>query len=559
MVDPYPLILDATSWAGNDGNWSTWPIQVGTPPQQFHVLPATSHGEIWVSLPEGCQSSSMPIFPNASSCGASRGAGIFEDTQSSGYQKNVSTTWSETGIYALPVQDGLFEDDQNGLYGTDVVGLRNDTGSVEVAEHSVVGLATKDFWLGSLGVAQRAANFTVERAIVPSLLDGLKEQNVTPSAAFGLDVGASYRRWALRIANELCHLTVVADNAPGSLIIGGYDRGASEDAGISVSNIASLALTVNARSIVLSNTLQGTVSVTHDLLSLPMVLDSTVSQLWLPRVVCDELETSLGLIYDLSTELYAVNDTAHSKLVELAPTFAFTLAADSTSNETTTVVLPYAAFDLQAGLPVYNATTNYFPIRRASKKSVLGRAFLQEAYLVVDWERSNFTISPAANRQNRTRDVVPILSPREARHSPALSVGAIVGIVIGAVIVVVLLVAVLWWWKRRVRKPHEQEPPVDDAQRPASWPEDKKIAEVEPEPAELYSGDTIHPEAMSTPLYELQQEEACHQLIGDPIRFELPAGTAEHELEMQLTESGHRSYRPGSEARSPQEGRELLE
>jgi hypothetical protein len=207
MSASYPLILDATSWAGNDGNWSTWPIKVGTPPQQFNILPATSHGEIWVPLPEACQSYSTVVFSNASSCGASRGAGQYGDSQSSGFQKNASTTWSETGIYALPVQDGLFVDDQNGLYGTDVVGLRNETGSVEVAEQSVVGLATKDFWLGSLGVAQRAANFTVERTIVTSLVDGLKGQNVTPSAAFGLDVGASYRRWFLRTVNEPCHLT----------------------------------------------------------------------------------------------------------------------------------------------------------------------------------------------------------------------------------------------------------------------------------------------------------------------------------------------------------------
>jgi hypothetical protein len=114
--------------------------------------------------------------------------------QSSGFQKNASTSWSETGIYALPVQDGLFEDDQNGLYGTDVVSIRNESESVEVAEQSVVGLATKDFWLGSLGIAQRAANFTVEKTIVSSLVDTLKRENITPSASFGLDVGASYRR-----------------------------------------------------------------------------------------------------------------------------------------------------------------------------------------------------------------------------------------------------------------------------------------------------------------------------------------------------------------------------
>lgn len=88
----------------------------------------------------------------------------------------------------------MFDDDQNGLYGTDVVSMNNGTGSVEIAEQSVVGLATKDFWLGSLGIAQRASNFTVERTIVPSLVDGLKAENIMPSASFGLDVGASYRR-----------------------------------------------------------------------------------------------------------------------------------------------------------------------------------------------------------------------------------------------------------------------------------------------------------------------------------------------------------------------------
>lgn len=155
---------------------------------------------------------------------------------------------------------------------------------------------------------------------------------------------------------------MIADNAPGSLVVGRYDQGASEAPGISVSNVVNLALTVNARSIVLSNTLQGTVSVTHDLLSLPMVLDSTVAQLWLPQVVCDELETSLGLTYDPSTELYLINITAHARLIELAPTIAFTLAADGTSNDTTTIVLPYAAFDLQASPPLYNTTANYFPL-----------------------------------------------------------------------------------------------------------------------------------------------------------------------------------------------------
>jgi hypothetical protein len=77
--------------------------------------------------------------------------------------------------------------------------------------------------------------------------------------------------------------------------------------------------------------------------------------------------------------------------------------------------------------------------------------------------------------------------------------------VIGVVIVVVLLVAILGR-RCRGREPRKEEPPTDDTQRPASWPGDKEIIKVEPEPAESISGDDIHLGAMSTPLNERQQE-----------------------------------------------------
>lgn len=295
----------------------------------------------------------------------------------------------------------------------------------------------------------------------------------------------------------------------------------------------------------LSNTLQGTVSVTHDLLSLPMAIDSSVSQLWLPQVVCDQLEVFLGLTYDLSTELYLVNDTAHEELVRLAPEIAFTIAADSTSNDTTSIVLPYAALDLQAGPPTYNVTTNYFPLRRASKGSVLGRAFLQEAYLVVDWERSNFTLSKAAARGNRTTNIVPIFPPSRPSSTSALSVGAIIGIAIGAAVVVIVLVAFIWWKLRdRRRKAREAEQLVNLPRPTSPWHEDKKVADVEPAPNELDARASVHSEAMSAPLYELHEQQSSYQLMGEAVRFELPAETVRPELEAEQNEVRYKPYRP---------------
>jgi hypothetical protein len=47
------------------------------------------------------------------------------------------------------------------------------------------------------------------------------------------------------------------------------------------------------------------------------------------------------------------------------------------------IVLPYAAFDLEASYPLVRHPTRYFPLKRAANDSqyTLGRAFLQEAYV----------------------------------------------------------------------------------------------------------------------------------------------------------------------------------
>jgi hypothetical protein len=161
------------------------------------VLPATSNGESWIPLLEACSNSPSVALTDPNICGQSRGVGEFEGTQSPGYQHNASSSWENIGTYNLPVQAGLFNDDQAGLYGTDSVSLHNSTGALYLTGQSVAGIVTKDFWLGSFGIAKRAANFSTEKTIVPSLLEELKAQNLTPSASFGLDVGASYGKYCM--------------------------------------------------------------------------------------------------------------------------------------------------------------------------------------------------------------------------------------------------------------------------------------------------------------------------------------------------------------------------
>lgn len=187
MSIPIPLTLQPSGiWLGNNGNWSSWTIEVGTPPQQFHILPSTSHGEIWVPDPEGC--------PDLE-CAASRGIAPSQNAQVLGFQHNISDTWEQIGIFELLAGGDLFNTTETGLYGLDAASV--DTGTLSVPDQIVASIATWDFWLGSLGLTQQASSFPVLNESVPSLLEAMKAQNFTPSVSFSLAVGASYG-WSLR-------------------------------------------------------------------------------------------------------------------------------------------------------------------------------------------------------------------------------------------------------------------------------------------------------------------------------------------------------------------------
>ncbi|ORX96019.1 hypothetical protein BCR34DRAFT_186210, partial [Clohesyomyces aquaticus] len=192
------------------------------------------------------------------------------------------------------------------------------------------------------------------------------------------------------------------------------------------------------------------------------LIDSTVPHLWLPRAICDNFEKAFGLTYDPQTDLYLVNSTIHDKLTSLNPSITIKLvnSLTDTSVNYTNIILPYGAFDLQASYPYYQKATNYFPIRRAANESqyTLGRTLLQEAYLTVDYERSNFSINQAVFPDPLpAAKLVTILPPSNSTSSNpnnskkgALSTGAIAGIAAaGAILLIAVLVGAFFLYRRR--------------------------------------------------------------------------------------------------------------
>ncbi|KAJ4369180.1 hypothetical protein N0V83_006264 [Neocucurbitaria cava] len=444
--EPY-VVPPSQEFDGNDGSWSTFKISVGTPGQDFRVLPSTKGGVTYVIAPEGCIAGVDP-----SDCASLRGAEIFQSSQNIGYQTNVSTSWSAIGQYDVDLEDAL-NYTQEGLFGFDKVSLGGaaDSSSLSLDHQVVAGIADPSYWMGVLPLGQADSSFSSLSQSIDPLLYQLRNNTKIPSLSYAYTAGAKYR----------------LKSVFGSLILGGYDstrfKANDNDFSYTFSTDPSTLLTVGVESIMATNTLRGSFSLTSG--SHFSVIDSTVPHLWLPQDVCDQFETAFGLTYDPVTDLYRVNDTVHAELLSNNPTITIKLVnslQDSSTNYTN-IQLPYAAFDLQASYPFYTNATNYFPIRRAANDTqyVLGRTLLQEAYLIVDYERANFTVAQAVFPDPLPSANVVTINPPNSKlsngnKSSGLSTGAIAGIAVGAAILLLSLAALAFFFFRRRRRTQKQ-------------------------------------------------------------------------------------------------------
>lgn len=260
----------------------------------------------------------------------------------------------------------------------------------------------------------------------------------------------------------------------GSLTLGGYDssRFIPNDLSLSFAPDNSRDLVVAIQKV--TSSAEGESD--KDLLpsAVYAYIDSTVPQIWLPEEACKAFEDAFDLTYDNETELYLLDSDTHTKLSDLNPNVTFTIAGGLSGGTTVDIVLPYAAFDMQATPPYQGLIeqTYYFPLRRAANDTqyTLGRTFLQEAYLFVDWERETFNVSQCAWTEDMTAHIVAVRSSNDTASTGGsqsgsssgggLSTGAIIGIAVGiAVAAVVAIILGFFCWRRRrnaKRQAHEK-------------------------------------------------------------------------------------------------------
>lgn len=314
--------------------------------------------------------------------------------------------------------------------------------------HQIVGaFSTDDFYLGFFGVNPASTNFTQQEQGEASYMTTLKNQNLIPSLSFGYTAGNKYR----------------LKQVLGSLTLGGVDSGRFTPNNLSIpfAPQESRNLLVGIQSI--SSVDQHGTSTSLLSTGITAFVDSTEAQIWLPVEVCKAFETAFGLTYNDTNGFYLVDDALHNQLQAKNANVTFTLGSTASGGETINITLPYASFDLLLKPPAANLTSNtkYFPLRRADNDTqyTLGRTFLQEAYLTVDWERQNFSISECLFSEPMQQTLVAIQSPNttsSAGSSTGKTVGIAVGVVVGVFAIAAAIGAFLWR-KHRAKRESEKE------------------------------------------------------------------------------------------------------
>lgn len=192
MAYPLPVILEASSnWIGNDGNWSSFNIFIGSPPQQFYVLPSTTAGESWVPVPEGCATLLSADF----NCGKSRGVGFNNGVQSSGFLTNSSSTWQDVGLYSALAEQALFGNTTAVTYGQDLLTLPSRFAQLNLPRQLIGGMASWDFWTGTLGLGSSPTHFDVRTTPSMGVIQSLQASGNIASSSYGFFAGAWYSKW----------------------------------------------------------------------------------------------------------------------------------------------------------------------------------------------------------------------------------------------------------------------------------------------------------------------------------------------------------------------------
>jgi hypothetical protein len=216
------------------------------------------------------------------------------------------------------------------------------------------------------------------------------------------------------------------------------------------------------------------------------LIDSSQPFIDLPLAICNQIASAFQLEFNSSSSQirYFIPDDIHAKLSESGAGLSFTFMDynsgkdNNTSADKITIRMGYPSLNLFNGMAsTRNTTTHsrYMPLRPGARNqsgslgswNSMGQAFLQDAYLSLDYEKNKFSISQVNwDADLEKRDIVSLRPWPKQKH---LSKPAIAGIAVGsALIALVILISFILCWVRKRRRVLSQQIKNLSASEPSS-------------------------------------------------------------------------------------------
>lgn len=405
-IDGGPVqLLPSSNFYGPDGPWQTINVSLGDPPQSVQLLPGGIFQSSILSN-KLCPNSSLP-----QPCGL---GGLYNmqdsntvDNTSIGYVPPIT---SIDGGSTSCVSDGksIMELLQIPRIGSSPWNVPNF--SIALVEEIYIpfpdGSGGYPAEVGTLSLGPYINQSWTQDGLPnvnASLLPGwfFKQEKIIAADTYGLHIGSA------------------AMGIPLSLWFGGYDRsrvlgpvssqayattlGAALlidllDIGIGVDKGAS-PFNFSARQNILS---QGNSSIGQ---SLSVRVDPLAPYLHLPKSACDAIASYLPVTYKSKYGLYLWNtkDSNFKPIITSPSYLSFTFRASNLQQPNITIKVPFQLLNLTLQAPITDIPTQYFPCRPPGGDSgfALGRAFLQAAFVGVQWDSNSgswfFAQAPGPN------------------------------------------------------------------------------------------------------------------------------------------------------------------
>lgn len=408
--DATPLVIpwNTTRSYGPDGPWPVITVQVGSVSDKAGTQPLSTvdlhPGGIWESMVlrrDFCNNNNTNFADGSSLCLAKK-AGLYyilsSETAQQGFTNEVGLVWQwdsnivddVSGVavnvldtMTIPALQGSFTVYNSTISAVQAWQIQLPDGTKYSAQVGTLSLGAPN-----RGIQQFSA--TVTGQTVPGFANA---QGAVASNSWGLHYGSA------------------SLNQEGSLVFGGYDQSRALGsigtfdlaAGFSmIANLLDVRIGVeNGSSPFIEDSYTGLLKLNSSFNGVqPAVINPIVPYLFMSPETCAAVAEKLPVTFNSQVGLYIWNtaDPQYERIVKSPAYLAFVFQIAGSDN--LTIKISFQLLNLTLEAPIVNQTQQYFPCRPFyandhSGNYCLGKAFLQAAFIGMNWQVEKFFMAQA--------------------------------------------------------------------------------------------------------------------------------------------------------------------